>query len=74
MFTARIRQLCDLILELKQSQLEVTDQPYSADNAGRMVQNQIGCAENAARDLGFRYRYRLCEGLPKLIDWREFNR
>ena len=34
-----IKQLCDLILELKQSDLKVTYKPYSADDARRMVQN-----------------------------------
>lgn len=68
-----IKELCDLILELKQSPLEVTYKPYSADDARRMVQNRIGCPEKAARDLGFRYRYGLREGLLKLIDWRGAN-
>lgn len=69
-----IKQLCDLILELKQSDLKVTYKPYSADDARRMVQNRIGCPEKAAADLGFKYRYELREGLQKLIAWREANK
>ncbi|MBZ0254915.1 SDR family NAD(P)-dependent oxidoreductase, partial [bacterium] len=38
-----IKDLCDLILELKQSDLKVTYKPYSADDARRLVQNRIGC-------------------------------
>lgn len=69
-----IKQLCDLILELKQSDLKVTYKPYSADDARRMVQNRIGCPKKAEKDLGFRYRYELREGLLKLIAWREANK
>lgn len=69
-----IKQLCDLILELKQSDLRVTYKPYSADDARRMVQNRIGCPKKAEADLGFRYRYELREGLQKLIAWREANK
>jgi UDP-glucose 4-epimerase len=68
-----IKQLCDLILELKQSDLQVTYKPYSADDARRMVQNRIGCPKKAEADLGFKYRYELRDGLQKLIAWREAN-
>jgi UDP-glucose 4-epimerase len=36
-----IRELCDLILELKQSDLKVTYMPYSEDDARQFVQNRI---------------------------------
>lgn len=65
-----IKQLCDLILELKQSNLQVTYKPYSADDARRMVQNRIGCPKKAEHDLSFKYTYSLREGLLRLIDWR----
>lgn len=68
-----IRDLCNLILELKQSNLEVTYKPYSADDARRMVQNRIGCPEKAEADLAFKYSYPLREGLLKLISWRAGN-
>jgi UDP-glucose 4-epimerase len=69
-----IKELCDLILELKRSSLQVTYKPYSADDARRLVQNRIGCPAKAEADLGFRYRYGLREGLEKLIAWREANK
>jgi UDP-glucose 4-epimerase len=68
-----IKQLCDLILELKHSSLRVTYKPYSADDARRLVQNRIGCPKKTETDLGFKYRYGLCEGLQKLIAWRDAN-
>ncbi|PKO28421.1 MAG: NAD-dependent dehydratase [Betaproteobacteria bacterium HGW-Betaproteobacteria-5] len=68
-----IKQLCDLILELKQSTLQVTYKPYHPDDARRLVQNRIGCPEKAEADLGFKYKYGLSEGLQKLIAWRDAN-
>lgn len=66
-----ISELCNLILELKQSDLKVKYNPYSADDARRLVQNRIGCPKKAARDLGFTYKDGLREGLQNLIAWRD---
>lgn len=68
-----IRELCDLILELKQSDLEVTYKPYSEDDARRLVQNRIGCPKKAKKDLGFEYQISLRDGLLRLISWRDTN-
>lgn len=65
-----IRELCDLILELKKSDLKVTYKPYSADDARALVQNRIGSRQKAEKELGFKYKYVLEEGLQKLIEWR----
>jgi UDP-glucose 4-epimerase len=65
-----IRELCDLILELKKSNLKVVYKPYSADDARSLVQNRIGSRRKAEEELGFLYRFGLREGLQKLIDWR----
>ena len=45
-----IKELCEMILELKESDLKVTYKPYSEDDARRMVQNRIGCPEKAKCD------------------------
>jgi UDP-glucose 4-epimerase len=68
-----ISQLCDTILDLKQSDLKVTYNPYSEDDARRMVQNRIGCPQKATTDLNFVYKHELREGLERLIDWRIKN-
>ena len=68
-----IRELCDLILQLKNSDLTVTYLPYSADDARQFVQNRIGSREKAELELGFKYRFNLPEGLKKLIGWRIEN-
>lgn len=66
-----IRQLCDTILRLKNSDLKVTYKPYSADDARALVQNRIGSAVKAEKEIGFKYKYSLEEGLGRLIEWRD---
>lgn len=66
-----IRELCDLILELKKSDLKVTYKPYSAEDARQFVQNRIGSPEKAREDLNFMYQDQLQDGLLKLIAWRD---
>jgi UDP-glucose 4-epimerase len=68
-----IKELCDLILELKQSDLKVTYNPYSAEDARRLVQNRIGSPDKATKDLGFTYEDNLELGLNNLIEWRRNN-
>jgi UDP-glucose 4-epimerase len=68
-----IGDLCSLILDMKKSDLKVKYNPYSADDARRMVQNRIGCPKKATHDLGFTYEIPLREGIQRLIDWRKAN-
>lgn len=65
-----IKELCDLILEMKKSDLKVIYKPYSADDARSLVQNRIGSRFKAENEIGFLYKFSLCEGLQKLIEWR----
>ena len=44
-----IKELCELILQLKQSSLKVNYKPYSEDDARQMVQNRIGCPKKHRR-------------------------
>lgn len=68
-----IKQLCDLILQLRESKLSVTYNPYSAEDARRLVQNRIGSPDKAAKDLGFTFSDDLRSGLQNLIEWRKSN-
>ncbi|KAA5533762.1 NAD-dependent epimerase/dehydratase family protein [Taibaiella lutea] len=68
-----IKELCDTILRLKNSDLKVTYKPYSEDDARQFVQNRIGSRQKAEQELGFKYKYELEEGLNKLIEWRSQN-
>lgn len=65
-----IRKLCDTILYLKGSDLKVKYKPYAADDARQFVQNRIGSRQKAEKELDFKFRYSLEEGLQKLIGWR----
>ena len=65
-----INELCELILELKNSDLKVKYNPYSEDDARALVRNRIGSRIKAENELGFKYKFELREGLQKLIDWR----
>ena len=65
-----IKSLCDLILKLRKSNLTVQYKPYSVDDARALVQNRIGSREKAEKELGFKYKFELKEGLEKLIEWR----
>ena len=68
-----IKELCDLILKLRGSDLQVTYRPYSAEDARRLVQNRIGSPDKAAKDIGFYYTDDLESGLNQLIAWRSEN-
>lgn len=65
-----IRELCNLILELKKSKLQVTYKPYGPEDARALVQNRIGSRKKAEQELDFKFKYSLREGLLKLIEWR----
>ena len=66
-----IKELCDMILALTNSNLKVTYKPYSAEDARQLVQNRIGSKQKALKDLGFDAQYSLREGLLQLIEWRK---
>ncbi|MDH3998250.1 MAG: NAD-dependent epimerase/dehydratase family protein [Desulfuromonadales bacterium] len=68
-----IKELCNTILDLKQSALEVVYQPYSEDDARQFVKNRIGSKEKAETEIDFSARYSLRQGLQRLIDWRDSN-
>jgi UDP-glucose 4-epimerase len=68
-----IKELCEKILQLKQSSLTVKYKPYSEEDMRRMVQNRIGCPEKAKRELSFEYESDLESGLKDLISWRIQN-
>ena len=66
-----IKELCDIILDLKNSKLKVKYIPYSADDSRALVQNRIGSRKRAENELGFLFSDSLREGLQKLINWRK---
>lgn len=65
-----IRELCDTILKLKDSDLKVKYVPYAEDDARQLVQNRIGSRKKAEKELCFKFKYDLQQGLKRLIEWR----
>lgn len=68
-----INDLCNLILELSNSDLRVSFNPYSPEDSRRLVRNRIGSIDKAASDLGFTFEDDLRTGLSNLIQWRKRN-
>ena len=66
-----IKELCNTMLKLKNSDLKINYIPYSKDDARQLVQNRIGSRQKAEQEIGFKYKYSLEEGLKALIKWRE---
>ena len=66
-----IKELCDLILTLKDSKLKVKYNPYSAEDSRRMVQNRIGSTKKIQKDLNFEPAVSLEAGIKNLISWRD---
>jgi UDP-glucose 4-epimerase len=66
-----IRDLCNLILKLRGSSLEVRYKAYLESDIRQFVQNRIGSTKKAEIELGFRNEDSLESGLKSLIDWRE---
>lgn len=66
-----IKELCDLILNLKESKLKVKYHPYSAEDSRRMVQNRIGSTVKIKSELNFEPIVTLEAGLKNLIAWRD---
>ena len=66
-----VKELCDAILKLKGSDLQVTYTPYPPDDARQLVKNRIGSTRRARQEIGFVSRHSLEQGLEKLIQWRK---
>jgi UDP-glucose 4-epimerase len=61
-----IKELTELLIKLRGSQAKIEFQP-----AGQtFVTNRIGSTLRAEKEIGFRWRVGLEEGMRKLIEWR----
>lgn len=68
-----IRELCDLILEITGSPLEVKYNPYTEDDSRRLVQNRLGSTSEARSKIGFESQIELIDGIRSLVAWRSLN-
>ncbi|MBI6545438.1 MAG: NAD-dependent epimerase/dehydratase family protein [Cyanobacteria bacterium NC_groundwater_1444_Ag_S-0.65um_54_12] len=65
-----IKELAELILEITGSQLAIRYEPAGTT----FVKNRIGCPKKADREIGFKAKVELHEGLTKLIEWRNSHK
>jgi len=66
-----IKELCNTILKLKNSNLKPIYKPYSSNDSRALVKNRIGCTKKTKKELGFECKYSLEEGLKELIKWQK---
>ena len=64
-----IKELSEAILEVTGSDVGIS---YEAEGVS-FVKNRIGSTDLAERDLGFRAKFALMDGLRELVEWREAN-
>jgi UDP-glucose 4-epimerase len=62
-----LKQLAELICEITQCQKEIS---YAPRSDATLVRNRIGCPELAEKEINFKAKIELKEGLQRLIDWR----
>lgn len=68
-----VKELCETMLELKESSLKVDYRPYSKEDSRALVQDRVGSIEKAEAEAGYRFKYSLKDGLQRLIKWRHDN-
>ncbi len=65
-----IKELAEVVLKITGSNLEIQYEP-----AGQtFVTNRIGDARRAEKELGFKYKVEIPEGLHQLIEWRDSHK
>ncbi len=62
-----LRDLAEILIELTGCKKEIT---YKSRSQETFVKNRIGCPQKAIKEIDFKARINLKEGLQKLIDWR----
>jgi UDP-glucose 4-epimerase len=62
-----IKELCELLLELTDADLEIQYEPQGRT----FVTHRVGSTEKAEKELGFRATVTLRDGLKELISWRK---
>lgn len=65
-----IRDLCEAILSITNSNLKVVYRPYSVNDQRQLVQNRIGSTKKAKDEIGFEYKVEILQGLKDLWEWR----
>lgn len=66
-----LKQLAEMLLELTGCKQAIR---YAPRSQATLVRNRIGDPAKATRDLGFKARLDLTDGLRQLIEWREHHK
>ena len=66
-----IKELCSIILRLKNSKLKINFIPYSTSDARQLVKNRVGSKQKIEKEINFSHKYSLEDGLKALIGWRD---
>lgn len=65
-----IKEICELLLKITGSDKKIE---YKAEGK-TFVTNRVGSTEKAKKELGFRAKVELQEGIEKLIEWRKSHK
>ena len=63
-----LKEVAEMLLELTNSDLEIT---YAPRSQATLVRNRIGCRKKATAEFGFTAQVPLEEGLRRVIEWRK---
>ena len=63
-----LKELAEMLVELTSCQKEIK---YAERSQATLVKNRIGCPLKAEKEIDFKSKVRLREGLKKLIKWRK---
>jgi UDP-glucose 4-epimerase len=62
-----IKEVCEMLLKITGSNLKIEYKPQGKT----FVTNRVGSTKKAEKELGFKAKVQLEEGMKKLIEWRE---
>jgi len=62
-----LKELAEILIQLTECKKPIQYQPRSQ---ATLVRNRIGCPKKAEKEIGFKSRIGLKEGLKRLIEWR----
>jgi UDP-glucose 4-epimerase len=62
-----LKELAEILIQLTGCKKPIQ---YQARSQATLVRNRIGCPQKAEKEIGFKFRTDLKEGLKLLIEWR----
>ena len=65
-----LKELAEMLIEITGCDKEIQ---YAEKDQATLVRNRIGCPEKAIREIKFKAKVNIRDGLKALIDWRKNN-